>query len=162
MVENAVMKDLVAAYGLAPHPEGGWFRETWRSTVTVATPRGDRPAGTSILYLVGQGAVSRLHRLAWDEVWHWHRGDPLRLYLFGEDGVETRTLDPEHPQGSVAAGTWFGAECAVDGGWSLAGCTMAPGFDAADFEMGEREELLAAHPDDADLIVRLTAGKETT
>lgn len=155
------MNELVTAYGLAPHPEGGWFRETWRSPVQVATERGERPAGTSILYLVGQGAISRLHRLAWDEVWHWHRGDPLHLYLLGAGGVECRTLEPENPQVQVGAGTWFGAECAVAGGWSLAGCTMAPGFDAADFEMGRREELLADHPDDADLIIRLTAGKET-
>lgn len=155
------MNDLIAALDLAPHPEGGWFKETWRSPVTVATERGERAAGTSILYLVGGGAVSRLHRLAWDEVWHRHRGDPLNLYLLGRDGVETRTLDPEHPQVTVPAGTWFGAACAVEGGWTLAGCTMAPGFDPDDFEMGSRETLLAAHPDHADLVIRLTAGKET-
>lgn len=151
------IRQVVATYDLAAHPEGGWFRETWRSPEKVATRWGERAAGTSILYLVGEGAFSHLHRLARDEVWHWHRGDPLRLHLLDGPAAGTHVLDPSSPQFVVPANTWFGAECACENGWSLAGCTMAPGFDPEDFEMGHRRELLAAHPDQADLIIRLTA-----
>jgi predicted cupin superfamily sugar epimerase len=152
------MKGLAASLGLAPHPEGGWFRETWRADTLVETPRGPRPAGTSILYLLEGGAASRLHRLAWDEVWHLHAGGPLRLHLLGCESprIVTLSADGGAPlyQATVPAGTWFGAE--ADGGWALAGCTMAPGFDFADFELGRRDQLLAAHPAAAGIVQRLT------
>jgi predicted cupin superfamily sugar epimerase len=150
------LEALAARHDLAPHPEGGWFRETWRSKVTVETLRGPRSAGTSILFLVGGDDVSHLHRLAWDEVWHWHAGGTLRLWWLEDGGADFCDLDADHPQAVVPAGLWFGAE-AVD--WTLAACTMAPGFDPADFELGRRDELLVAHGGAVELIERLTRGR---
>ena len=158
------MNGLVHSLALQPHPEGGWFRETWRSDVTVATARGPRAAGTSIMYLLDAGAVSVLHRLAWDEVWHLHAGGPLRLHLLGAGGARTVVLGAETAaprfQAVIPAGTWFGAE--ADPGWALVGCTMAPGFAWDDYELGRRADLLEACPEAADLIRRLTvSGKDT-
>ena len=162
------MRELVAALDLQPHPEGGWFRETWRAPETVPTPRGPRAAGTSILYLLADGSVSRLHRLAFAEVWHLHAGGPLRLHLLGRPAPLVLTADPAAPrfQAVVEAGTWFGAE--TGDGWALVGCTMAPGFASDDFELGRRSRLEAEFPDQADLVRRLTppdagsaAAKET-
>jgi predicted cupin superfamily sugar epimerase len=155
---------LVHSLALEPHPEGGWYRETWRSALTVTTARGPRAAGSSILYLLDEGAVSVLHRLAWDEVWHLHAGGPLRLHLLAADGARTVTLDaggtaPDF-QAVIPAGTWFGAE--ADPGWALVGCTMAPGFAWEDYELGRRAELLEAHRGCAELIRRLTATRKDT
>lgn len=148
------------ALGLSPHPEGGWFRETWRSELTVATPRGPRPAGTSILYLLEAGEVSRVHRLVFDEVWHWHGGGALLVHHFTSANVDTLVLDTARPQHVVPAGTWFGAEPAAGASHVLVGCTMAPGFDEADWELADRATLLDEHPQVADIISRLTAEED--
>ena len=150
------VKRLVRELGLAPHPEGGWFRETWRSEFLMETSLGPRPVGTSMIYLLAEDTVGRLHRLAWDEVWHWHAGSPLEVHLLNADGVATRVLDGDHPQTVVPAGTWFGETVAGRDGWALAGCTMAPGFDPADCELGTRAALLAEFSHAAPLVRRLT------
>ena len=144
------------ALGLESHPEGGSFRETWRSPLTVQTPRGPRPAGTSIVYLLEAGQRSRLHRLAFDEVWHWHGGGALLVHMIREEGVATGVLDAARPQLVVPGGTWFGAEPAGGASHVLTGCTLAPGFDAADFELALREELLVEFPEAGELIERFT------
>jgi predicted cupin superfamily sugar epimerase len=157
------VRKLARDLDLAPHPEGGWFRETWRSSVTVPTPRGPRAAGTSILYLLGDGAVSRLHSLAWDEVWSLHAGGPLHLRLFGAGGLETVTLRSAAParyQAVVRADTWFGAEPAEPGGWALVGCAMAPGYEPADFRWGDRSVVPAGHADAAAVRDRLAPPAE--
>ena len=148
-------RDLVARLDLQPHPEGGWFRETWRADATVATPFGDRPAGTSILYLLDHHDVSRLHRLRQDEVWSFHAGAPLRLHiLHAECGHRERRLGPhDAPQATVPAGAWMGAE--PDGGWSLVGCACMPGFHFDDLEFADAGRLAAAWPEHAALIGRL-------
>jgi predicted cupin superfamily sugar epimerase len=146
------------ALGLAPHPEGGWFRETWRSPLVVDTPRGSRPAGTSILYLLEAGEVSRLHRLAFDEVWHWQGGGALLIHHVTPTGLDTVVLDAARPQHVVPGGVWFGAEPVPGASHVLAGCTMAPGFHADDWELADGRELAAALPQAADIIGRLTDG----
>ena len=151
------VSDIVTALGLEPHPEGGWFRETWRSPLTVASNRGLRSAGTSILYLMAPGTVSRLHCLVFDEVWHWHGGGALLVHRLGLGGAVSMVLDVETPQLVIPGGTWFGAEVTEGASHVLVGCTMAPGFDEADWELGDREELLAGYPESAALIERLTA-----
>jgi predicted cupin superfamily sugar epimerase len=103
--------------------------------------------------------VSHLHRLAWDEVWHWHAGGTLRLWWLENGGAASCELDADHPQAVMPGGTWFGAESA---GWTLAACTMAPGFDPADFALARRGELLASHPGAADLITRLTRREDSS
>ena len=150
---------LVRALGLRPLPrEGGWFVETWRSRETVPTARGTRSLSTAILYLVAEGVPSTLHRLPFDEAWHWHLGDPVELLAVPGDGAPRRTvLGPDleggmQVQAVVPAGAWQGARVAPGGAWALLGTTMAPGFDPADFEGGDAAALAAAHPAHADLI----------
>ncbi|MCP4573104.1 MAG: cupin domain-containing protein [bacterium] len=144
------------ALGLAPHAEGGWYRETWRSSLTVETPRGPRSAGTSIVYLLEGGEFCRLHRLFFDEVWHWHGGGALLVHMLQPEGVATGVLDAARPQFVVPGGTWFAAEPAAGASHVLAGCTLAPGYEAADFELAIREELLVEFPEAGELIVRFT------
>ena len=126
---------VIAALGLAPHPEGGWYRETWRDRPAD----GSRGAGTAILFLLKAGEVSHWHRVDAAELWHWHAGAPLALTL-SPDGHATATqrVGPdlaagELPQRIVAAGCWQSA--ASLGRWTLAGCTVSPAFTFAGFEL---------------------------
>jgi predicted cupin superfamily sugar epimerase len=127
---------LIEALGLEPHPEGGWFRQTWAEPA----PAGQRPASTAIYYLLRSGETSRWHRVDATEVWHHYAGAPLELRLTaGEAGpVETHRLganvaDGDRPQLVVAAGQWQTARSL--GAWTLAGCTVAPGFTFDGFEL---------------------------
>jgi predicted cupin superfamily sugar epimerase len=154
---------VVQLLGLAPHPEGGFYRETHRGTLSLTgLPHGaPRSAHTAIYFLLPAGAFSAFHRVASDEVWHHYDGDPLELHTLGDAGayelvVLGRDLaSGERPQHVVRAGVWQAA--APRGGrFALCGCTVAPGFDFADFEMPPRAELLAAFPACADVVTRLT------
>lgn len=158
----------VRALGLGPHPEGGSFRETWRAadrTAAAALPRrfsGERSLGTAIYYLLRATERSLLHRLRADEVWHLYDGGPLILHVFGDDStyrplVLGRDVGAgQAPQQTVRHGCWFGAEVAPSADFALVGCTVAPGFDFEDFEFASRADLLARHPDHADIVTRLT------
>lgn len=151
---------LVRALDLQPHPEGGWFRETWRGAGLVVAGRGPRPAGTAMYYLLADGAVSRLHRLATDEVWHHHRGDPVDLHLFAAGEHRVARLGDAHApaplwQVVAPAGASFGAEVTVPGGWALLGCTLAPGWDPADFVWADVDALRRRHPEAAAALGRL-------
>lgn len=164
----APARDLVDRLHLQPHPEGGFFRETYRAPLTLAAnglaPHfpGDRQASTAIYYLLASGDRSRLHRIRSDEVWHFYRGDPLQVVELTETGEVQVTLlggdfaTGQVPQHVVPAGRWFGACPAPGSAYSLVGCTVAPGFDFADFEMADGPALLAAHPGAGDWIRRLT------
>lgn len=151
-----MIDELVRTLGLAPHPEGGFYRETWRSPLTVETPRGPRSAGTAIYYLLPRGAFAAWHRLRSEEVWHFHGGQALSLYLLDEQGrLEVRTLGPdvtkgERPQVLVPAGVLQAA--LPRGDYTLCGCTMAPGFDFKDWEMPSGDELLARYPEHAEVL----------
>ncbi len=125
---------IIDKLGLAPHPEGGWYRQTW-----VAQGAG-RPPGTAILFLLKGSERSHWHRVDADEIWHFHAGAPLILSVAGTGaGPVTRLrLGPEvlagdSPQGIVPAGHWQAA--AATGGWSLVGCTVSPGFRFEGFEL---------------------------
>ena len=161
----------IAALGLTPHPEGGWFHESWRAPETVEAPalparfgRSHR-LGTAIYYLLRAGEFSRLHRLSADEVWHLYAGGPLVLNVLDPDGGARRLVlglgvaAGERPQWVVPHGSWFGAEPGPGAPYALVGCTVAPGFEYADFEIGERTALLASHPGQRELIERLTAAE---
>jgi predicted cupin superfamily sugar epimerase len=132
---------IVNALGLGPHPEGGFFRETFRAPLTFATPRGHRAASTAIYYLLPAGTTSARHRVASDEVWHHYAGDPLELTIEHTDGGrELVVLGPDlaagqRPQAIVPAGAWQSAR-PLGERFALCGCTVAPGFDFADFELG--------------------------
>jgi hypothetical protein len=158
--------DWIARLALVPHLEGGWYRETYRAAESVATPParfgGSRSYSTAIYFLLEAGAVSRLHRIKSDEVWHFYAGDPLLLYVIGRAGTLTvHRLGPAHdrealPQAVVPAGAWYGAQVEPGGAWALTGGTVAPGFDFADFELGDRRALVAEFPQHRALIEALT------
>ncbi len=153
---------------LQPHPEGGCYRECYRAADSIprrglpARYGGPRPFATSIYFLLRNREVSHLHRLKSDEVWHFYAGSPLIVHTFAADGTYAALRlgrDPrrgERPQGVVRAGLWFGAELARSRGYALVGCTVAPGFDFADFELADRKTLIAAWPQHRPLITRLT------
>lgn len=158
---------------LLPHPEGGYFAETYRSAETVdasALPArfgGSRSFGTAIYFLLESHHVSSLHRIQADEVWHFYDGHPLNVFVINPDATLTtirlgRNADRgEVFQAVVPAGRWFGSKPAdpVDGmaiPYSLVGCTVAPGFDFADFELADRAALLAEFPQHSALIETLT------
>lgn len=153
-------KALVDRFGLLPHPEGGFYKETYRSKEDMPRFGGRRSVCTGIYFLLTEGTKSRLHRIKSDEMWHFYAGGPLELVQIFPDGtVEAVVLGQdvlagEKVQHVVPAGAWFGA--APRSGYSFVGCTVAPGFDFADFEMAKREELLRAFPEAKAAIERLT------
>jgi predicted cupin superfamily sugar epimerase len=144
-------EETIRRLGLVPHPEGGFYRETFRSPLILELPDGRRrSASTAIHYLLPPGARSAWHRVASDEVWHHYDGGPLRLHLLG---IGTRYLSQRDPQVVVPAGVWQAAEPERDA--VLCGCTVAPGFDFADFEMGRAETLAREFPEQEAIIIRL-------
>lgn len=152
---------LVKRYGLKPHPEGGFFRETYRSKAVVhdADTRKARAASTAILFLLTPGSFSAFHRIRSDEVWHYYAGDPITLHMLSpEAGYRASELGPEGEfQVVVPAGAWQAARCGGLG-YSLCGCTVAPGFEFEDFELGAREDLAAAFPEHRGVVEELTRG----
>lgn len=164
----AAAMDFVKSLSLSRHPEGGWFRETYRSTGTIpvtALPvgfSGDRAFSTAILFLLEKPEISALHRIRSDETWHFHGGASLTVQMITPGGESLSfTLGADITAGEllqavVPAGCWFGAEVTGEGEYSLVGCTVAPGFDFEDFEMGDRARLLLEYPEHAAIIHRLT------
>ncbi len=152
---------IVEALGLRAHPEGGFYREAFRAPLSVRAPQGERAASTAIYFLLPAGSFSALHRVRSDEVWHHYDGDPVDLHTIdgaGAHAVERLGRDlarGERPQRVVAAGTWQAA-LPVGPRCSLCGCTVAPGFDFADFEMPARAELARRFPHLRSLLERLT------
>jgi uncharacterized protein len=162
MTALPAVEDLVRDLGLRPHPEGGYYRETYRSTTQVG---GGRSAATMIYFLLPAGHVSRLHRIDADEGWHHYLGGALEVYELDAAGPGATALVTrlgkdlsrgEVPQHLVPAGRWFGAAPVAGAPYALVGCTVAPGFEFARFELGTRAALLARFPAAADLVERLT------
>jgi predicted cupin superfamily sugar epimerase len=157
-IRDSRAADLIERLGLKPHPEGGHFGEIYRSASRVqpADSRPMRTALTTIYFLLVAGEVSRWHRVASDEVWHYYEGDPLEL-LSAEMGFATitrRVLGPVagtvRPVHVVAADQWQAAR--TTGAFTLVGCTVGPGFDFEDFQMlnqhpAEAEAVQQRHPD---------------
>jgi hypothetical protein len=151
----------IRALGLTAHPEGGWFRETYRSTEKLpagALPArfdGERCLATSIAYLLAAGERSSFHRLRADETWWHHAGGAMHLHFLGNPSRRV-VVGTDTPQATVPHGTWFAAEPEPGASFSLVGCGVAPGFEYADFELGRRDALLAAHPAERELVERFT------
>jgi predicted cupin superfamily sugar epimerase len=157
--------DVIRLLKLQPLPiEGGYFRETYRSPESFEAARYGSPRafGSAIYFLLTPESFSSLHRLRTDEVYHFYLGDPAELLLLHADGGGERVLlgqdlaAGQQPQLIVPRGTWQGSRVLPGGRFSLLGTTMAPGFDARDFEHGRRGDLLAAYPSHAELIRCLT------
>jgi predicted cupin superfamily sugar epimerase len=154
---------------LMAHPEGGYYRETWRSEGTYsfsdATPfNGPRAYATAIYYLLQGNDCSKLHKIHSDELWFFHAGDPLTVHFFPEKGEPssfTLGLSPDMGQalqGVAPRESWFGACCENPGeeGFSLVSCVVAPGFDFRDFAFADRNTLLQKFPRHTEIIEHLT------
>ena len=163
---------LIQLLRLEKHPnEGGYFRETYRSRASIdaahlparytAGPR-VRSLGTAIYYLITPDSFSALHRLPGDEIFHHYLGDAVEMLMLHGDGrgevvrIGKHLAAGESPQVVVPGGTWQGSQLAAGGAFALLGCTMAPGFDYADYAHGRRDDLIATFPTHADRIRRLT------
>ncbi len=165
---NDVVQRIVARLRLEPHPEGGFFREVYRSSVRLdhpTIPNGverARSAGSLIYFLLAGRDFSAFHRVKWtDEIWHLYAGGPLELHTIDAESryakrVLTSDLDIGEPTALVAAGCWQAARLAPGVEWALGGCTVAPGFEFADFQMPPAAELIATHPAHAAIIRELT------
>jgi predicted cupin superfamily sugar epimerase len=154
--------------GLSPHPEGGYYRVTYTSDLILpqsALPsafQGDRSASTAIYFLLDGSDFSAFHRIASDELWHFYAGSALVVYVIDTDGNCTERLLGEGAeagevfQAVAPAGCWFASRVKDRAGYALVGCTVAPGFDFADFELATRAELVRSYPAHEPLIAELT------
>ena len=155
---------------LQPHSEGGYFRETYRSGETIsrhALPErfnGDRVLSTCIYYLLKESQYSAFHTIQQDEIWHFYEGAPLVLHILTPNN-SYRTINlgrnpetGESLQAIVEAGSWFAASVNDNASYSLVGCTVAPGFDFADFKLADRGHLMELFPDYRELIKKFTSG----
>lgn len=159
------VQDLIEHLRLVPHPEGGYFRETYRSAA-VADPGPDfdgaRSWCTGIYFLLTAQHFSALHRIRQDEMWHFYDGAPMHVHIISPEGEYTKVSigrdlgAGEVPQYVVPAGHWFGATVGTADGHSLVGCTVSPGFDFRDFELAERAVLQARYPQHENIIRQLT------
>jgi len=162
-------EQLIKHLGLQPHPkEGGFFRETYRAAEANAAANlparygGPRSHSTAIYYLLTPQTYSALHRLGSDEVFHFYLGDPVRMLQLTPDGkgktivLGQDLLAGQHAQFVVPRGVWQGSILEPGGRFALLGCTVAPGFDYADYESGTRVEFLRDYPAFAELITKLT------
>lgn len=148
---------------LEPHPvEGGFFRRTYTSAGSVELPRGTRAVGTAIYYLLEPGTFSEMHALDSDEIFHFYLGDPVEMLQLYADGSSARfTLGPDlaggqHVQLVVPAGVWQGTRLIGDGKVALIGCSVTPGYDAADYRNASFAELTAKWPAETERIRILT------
>ncbi len=160
-------KQVIDHLQLIAHPEGGFYREMYRSTEAIeahALPQrfnGVRDFSTAIYFLLMEDDFSAFHKIQQDELWHFYRGTPLTLHSISPNGTYTKQVvgsnieEGETPLAVIKAGDYFAAEV-LDGEYALLGCTVAPGFDFKDFELSKRAALLSLFPQHADLIRRMT------
>jgi len=152
---------------LIKHPEGGFFAESYKCNEfykQAHLPKrynGNRTFATSIYFLIEGNDFSALHRIASDEQWHFYAGNPLDIYAFKGNEYYKFKLGNDYEQGesfqvTIPHGFWFGSRLSKNTGYALVGCTVAPGFDFQDFEMGTREKLLSNYPQHSNLIKTLT------
>lgn len=165
---NQSAEQIIDYLKLRPHPEGGYYRETYRSDLLLnknALPNnfeGNRHCATCIYFLLTSDMFSSFHRIQQDEIWHFYAGQPIKLHMIdrlGEYQCVNIGLNLQKnilPQFVVTAGTWFAAEIEGNEGYALAGCTVAPGFDFKDFELGDRKKLCDLYPQHKEMIARLT------
>ena len=185
---NTIQK-LIELYSLSPHPEGGWYKQTYKSSELIPSNSlpdrftGDRSFSTAIYFLLEQGNFSAFHRIKSDECWHFYAGDPLEVFLLNEKGeLEIVTLGNDYEKGQlfqfvVPANCWFasrprpsealsdakgsGRRPSAEEGrvpnshFSFVGCTVAPGFEFADFELANANTLIADFSNHADIIRQL-------
>jgi len=155
---------------LQPHPEGGFFKETYRSEGTIkhdslkSAYKGNRNYSTCIYYLLTSDVFSAFLRIHQDEIWHFYEGSPIELHMITASGNYLKTFigsdieSGQVPQFVVHGGNWFAASVMQNDDYSLVGCTVAPGFDFQDFEMAKYEKLVLSFPQHMHIIKRFTRG----
>lgn len=154
--------------GLKKHPEGGWYKEVYRSVETIRKEclperfTGNRYFSTSIYFLLTSDTFSAFHRIKSDEIWHFYDGDAIKIHMIDRSGnYSTLSLGKDIESGEVMQftvphSTWFAAEVGKPGSFALVGCTVAPGFDFDDFEIGEKDILLMEFPSSEYIINKYT------
>lgn len=154
------IQELITQFELIPHPEGGFYREMYRSEGIMSDK--DRNYLTSIYFLVTDSNISRFHRIQSDECWYFHEGSPLRIHSIHADGSHTYhdlgldLTDQETPFHVVEANTIFGSLLRDEKGYALVSCAVAPGFSFDDFELFTCEELTQQYPEHRQIIEKLT------
>ena len=159
------VSEYVKLLNLKPHPEGGYYSESYRSSQHFEGS-GEFPAGrkwaTAIYFLIEKGNFSAFHRIKSDETWHFYAGDPLEVIEIDSRGeIKTTLVGSDIHNGmqfqyTVPAGLWFASRVYGEGNFSLVGCTVAPGFEYTDFELADRNALVASFPHHSNLISSLT------
>jgi len=153
--------------GLAEHPEGGYFRETffsdeWIDQADLPERYASDRSYSSILFLLKAGGFSAFHRLKSDELWYYHAGNPVNIYTIDDNGIMepfvlgNRVDAGESFQVRFRRGIWFAAECNGSGGFSVIGCSVSPGFSYEDFELAEPAYLISSYPEHREIIERYT------
>lgn len=151
------IQELINELGLLPHPEGGYYKETYRSGEEIR----DRNLLTSIYFVLTSENVSRFHRIKSDELWYFHFGSTVTVHTLGSNGHTEHMLGNDLNKGEkpflmVKANTIFGSSIDETGGFALVSCAVAPGFDFRDFELFSKEQLLEEYPEFETIIDRLT------
>ena len=159
-----VAKAIIQEYGLIPHPEGGWYKETYRSEATIPAEAlsksfsGSRSMSTAIYFLMEAENFSAFHRIKSDECWHFYAGGTLEIYIIDTEGtLSVVKLGNQIDKGEcfqyvVPANCWFASKPAEGVSFSFVGCTVSPGFDFQDFELANGATLSLQHPQHATLI----------
>ncbi|HPH85633.1 MAG TPA: cupin domain-containing protein [Ferruginibacter sp.] len=152
------VQQLIQQFNLLPHPEGGWYSETYRSKDVIpkeslpAGFSGDRVLSTAIFFLLEQGHYSAFHRIKSDECWHFYAGGPLEIFILQQDGTLNIVLlgndvdAGQRFQYVVPAHCWFASRPATGSRFCFVGCTVSPGFDFDDFELAHRQDLAKEYP----------------
>ena len=167
MLSKLTTVEIVAHYQLLPHPEGGYYKETYRSKEWIAANElpnrfsGKRNFATAIYFLLEQGNFSGFHRIQSDETWHFYAGQLLNIYVIHQGGtLEIIQLGPDITKGqtfqaTVPAGAWFASMPSTETIFSFVGCTVAPGFDFKDFELAKAAALIELYPQHKVVIEKL-------
>lgn len=162
------VQDIIKKLNLQPHPEGGYFCETYRSAGGIEASylggdfSGDRNYCTAIYFLLTSEAFSAFHKINQDEIWHFHKGAPIKIHMISPDGHYSNVImgsdieNDEHFQFVVPAKYWFAAEVLSANSYSLVGCTVSPGFDFRDFNLAKRSDLISQFPEHETLITQFT------
>ena len=162
------IEEIVKELDLKPHPEGGYFKETYRSKGEIKEDSlhsgygGKRNYSTCIYFLLTSETFSAFHKIKQDEIWHFYAGSPIQLHTISEAGdlskfiIGTDLISGQTPQLIVPGDHWFAATVVNDNDYALVGCTVAPGFDFSDFVLADREELIHKFPQHQQIITQLT------
>jgi len=158
------IEQLINQYNLQPHPEGGWYKQTYKSKEQIAANAlperfdANRAFSTAIYFLLEKGNFSAFHRIKSDECWHFYAGDPLLIYLIGQNGeLKVILLGNDFEKGQtfqyvVPANCWFASRPAPSSEYCFVGCTVSPGFEFEDLELAKANELSAIYPQHKDII----------